>query len=293
LLRLIAGGRFGNQLFQYAAVRAQAKRLGVGMEIELTFWDKNPPSGSFSFWLDTLPIRARVIKYPAFGPLSSNSLVQRAHRRFIRPTFWHQYEEPLWEQDSRFFRLQPWTTVWGLFQSLFYLLPRDQEILSELNLWHAAPADAAKFANLIASRTTISVHVRRGDAIWRKDETGTLPVWQSGHLAYFEAAMDLMRRKIGQPTFLIFSDDIEWCKQSRIFRKDCEFIEADQFGDNPAIDLLLMSSCRHHIITNSTYSWWAAWAGLVDGKICILPNKWTQKYTTSELGLVCENWITL
>jgi Glycosyl transferase family 11 len=293
LLRLVPGGRLGNQLFQYAAVRAQAKRLGVGMEIELTFWDKNPPSESFTFWLDTLPIHARIIRYPAFGPLSSNSVVQRAYRRFVRPAFWKQYAEPLWQKDNRFFAIQSWTIVSGLFQSLFYLLPRDEEILSELSLWHAASSDAAEFAKLIGRQTSISVHVRRGDAIWRKDETGTLPVWQCHHVAYFEAAIDLMRKKVSHPIFLIFSDDIKWCKQSGLFKKDCEFIEPDQFGNNPAIDLLFMSSCKHHIITNSTYSWWAAWAALEDEKICILPNKWTSKHTTRELGLVYENWIAL
>jgi Glycosyl transferase family 11 len=292
LLRLIPAGRLGNQLFQYAAVRAQAKRLGVGMEIELAFWDKNPPSESFLFWLDTLPIKAKVIRYPAFGPLSSNSVLQRAYRRLVRP-FWNYYAEPEWQKDEQFFAIQSWTKVSGFFQSLFYLLPRDEEILSELSLWHVASPDAAAFARSIGRQTSISVHVRRGDYVWGTDDYGTVPVWQSSHRAYFEAAMDLMRKRVAQPTFLIFSDDIQWCKQSGLFKKDCEFIQPDQFGNNPAIDLLFMSSCKHHIVTNSTYSWWAAWAALADEKICILPNKWTSKHTTRELGLVYENWITL
>ena len=292
MLRLVPEGRLGNQLFQYAAVRAQAKRLGVGVEIELAFWDRNPPSESFSFWLDTLPIKAKIIRYPAFGPLSSDSVFQRAYRRFVRPA-WKQYVEPEWQQDKQFFAIQPRTIVSGFFQSLFYLLPRDDEILSEVSLWHVASSDAAEFAKSIARQTSISVHVRRGDTVWIIDETGAVPVWQASHLAYFEAAMNLMRKKVSQPTFLIFSDDIQWCKQSGLFAKDCEFIEPNRFGNNPAIDLLFMSSCKHHIISNSTYSWWAAWAALEDDKICILPNNWTSKHKTRELGLVYKNWITL
>ena len=291
MLRLQAGGRLGNQLFQYYAVRAQAKRLGVGMEIELIFWDKNPPTDSFAFWLGTLPIKARVVEYPTFGPLSSNSLLQRAYRRFVRPAFWNQYSQPLLANDVRFFEIKPWTIVSGYFQSLFYLLPHDEEILSELSLWHAAPPDAVDFAKSIADQNYVSVHVRRGDAL--VNHAYALADWQPSHTAYFEAAMDLMRKKLGRPTFLIFSDDIEWCKQSELFKTDCEFIEPDRFGDNPAIDLLFMSNCRHHIMTNSTYSWWAAWATLNEEKICILPHKWTPNHTTAELGLVHENWITL
>jgi hypothetical protein len=293
LLRLLAGGRLGNQLFQYAAVRAQAQRLGVGMEIQLTFWEYNPPSGSFSFWLDTLPIQARIIKHSNCGALSLNRIVRRAYRRVVHPMLWNRYAEPLWEKDRKFFAIQPRTIVSGLFQSLFYLLPRDEGILSELSLWHGASPEAAECAKSIQVETNVSVHVRRGDAVWREDKTGTLPVWQSSHLNYFDAAMELMRRKLGHPKFLIFSDDIEWCKRSGIFRADCEFIETDRFGANPTIDLLLMSNCKHHIIANSTYSWWAAWAAPQDGNICILPKRWTPKHTSEELGLVYKNWIAL
>lgn len=278
---------------QYAAVRAQAKRLGVDLEIDTLFCSRGGAGDSFSFWLDTLPIKARIISYPASGPWSAHGPVQRSHRKFIWPLLWSRYAQPIWENDSRFFAIRPRTIVSGYFQSLFYLLPRDDEILAELSLWNVATPEIKERAQAIARQTAVSVHVRRGDAVWRQDESDTLPVWQSSHIAYFEAAMDLIRGKIAKPTFLIFSDDIDWCKQAGIFGKDCEFIETDRFGGNPAIDLLLMSNCRHHIMTNSTYSWWAAWASLGDDKICILPKQWTPKHTTAELDLVYRNWITL
>lgn len=274
-------------------MRAQAKRLGVGFEIDLQFCNRSPNGESFSFWLDSLPIKARVIGYPASGPWSAHGLAQRGYRKIVRPLSWRRYVQPSWQNDSRFFAIGPRTIVSGYFQSLFYLLPRDDEILAELSLWQVATTEIKERARAIADETTVSVHVRRSDAVRRPGESDALPVWQSSHLAYFEAAMNLVRKKTTNPTFLIFSDDIDWCKQAGIFGKDCEFVEADRFGDNPAIDLLLMSNCRHHIVTNSTYSWWAAWATLDDGKICVLPKAWTPNHATAELGLVCRNWITL
>jgi hypothetical protein len=276
---------------QYAAARAQAKRLGVDLEIDTVFC--GGVGQSFAFWLDTLPIGGRVIRYPACGPLSAHSLVQRGYRKIVLPLLWRRYEQPAWQNDSRFFAIRPQTIVSGYFQSLFYLLPRDDDILAELSLWNVATPEIRERAQAIARRTTVSVHVRRGDAVWRQGESDTLPVWQASHMDYFESAMALIRGKIANPTFLIFSDDIDWCKQAGIFGKDCEFIETNRFGDNPAIDLLLMSNCRHHIMTNSTYSWWAAWATLGDDKICILPKQWSPKHATAELGLVYRNWITL
>jgi hypothetical protein len=291
LIRLVIAGRFGNQLFQYAAVRAQAKRLGVGLEIDLQFCSRSPDGASFSFWLDTLPIKARIIDYPVSGPAAAESALQRGYRKLIRRLFWQRYVQPTWTEDGAFFAIRPWTVVSGYFQSLFYLLPRDDEILAELSLWAVATPQIEANARALARETSVSVHVRRRDAL--VDHAARLPNWQPGHVAYFDNAMQLMRRKVAHPTFFIFSDDIEWCKQAAIFRKDCEFVAANGFGDNPAIDLLLMSNCRHHIVTNSSYSWWAAWSTLDDDKICILPTKWTPKDATADLGLVHRNWITL
>jgi Glycosyl transferase family 11 len=291
LIRLLIAGRFGNQLFQYAAARAQAKRLGVGLEIDLQFCARSPVGDSFAFWLDTLPIKARVISYPASGIGSANGLLQKSYRKIVRPIFWKRYVQPLWEQDSRFFAIEPWTIVSGYFQSLFYLMPRDEEILDELSFWSLATPKIKDFAASLARETSVSVHVRRGDAVINYGDR--LPVWQAGHVDYFENAMRLMRSRIARPKFYIFSDDIAWCRQTPIFGNDCEFVTPNQFGDHPAIDLLIMSHCRHHIVTNSSYSWWAAWMTLDDDKICILPSKWTPNDTTAGLGLVYRNWITL
>jgi hypothetical protein len=291
LIRLVVAGRFGNQLFQYAAVRAQAKRLGVDLEIDLQFCNCGPSRDSFSFWLDSLPIKARVIDYPASGPGSANSLLQKGYRKLIRPLFWHRYVQPTWQRDSAFFAIRPRTLVSGYFQSLFYLMPRDDEILDELSLWNVATPQVKACAQALARETSVSVHVRRGDALVNHGDR--LPDWQPGHIAYFDNAMQLMRKKLTRPTFFVFSDDIDWCRQAPIFGNDCEFFAANKFGDNPAIDLLLMSNCRHHIVTNSSYSWWAAWMTLDDDKICVLPSRWTPKDATDEVGLVYRNWITL
>jgi hypothetical protein len=293
LIRLIPSGRLGNQLFQYVAVRAQAKRVGADLEIDPQFYAGGSASSSFGFWLDTLPIKARTIRYPASGPLSAHGIVKRGFRQIVQPLLWKKYVQAPWTFDSGFFAIGPRTIVSGFFQSLFYLLPRDDEILAEVDFAHAAPAQAIARARSIASDGFVSVHVRRGDAVWRRGESDTLPVWQDDYLSYVEAAMDLIRGKSARPTFLIFSDDIEWCKRTAAFGRDCEFLETNQFGDNPAIDLLLMSACRHHVLANSSYSWWAAWAAPADDGMCVVPRKWTQRDTTEALRLVSPGWIVL
>lgn len=290
-IRLIAAGRLGNQLIQYVAVRAQAKRAGAELEIDLQYLQAEL-SDSFAFWLETLPIKARVIRYPKKGLGAAHGIPLRAYRKLIQPLLWKRYDQPLWSQDKKFFDVGPGTMVTGYFQSLFYLLPRDEEVMSDVDLRAAASSEALSFADTIERTGFVSIHVRRGDAVWQQGESDTLPAWQPDYLTYVEAAMDLVRRKVERPKFLIFSDDIEWCKTVSIFGRDCEFVEPDRFGRNPAIDMLFMSVCRHHIIANSTFSWWAAWVRPED-KICILPKQWTARDTTQALGLVCPGWIAL
>lgn len=291
MLRLLIAGGLGNQLFQYAAVRAQAKRLGVALALDPLFQQQRAPQDRYSFWLPTLPIRAQILRYPHSGPLSAHAALPRVYRRTVRPLLWRRYDQPLWTEDPRFFRIRPQTIVQGYFQSLFYLVPRDEEILSEVDPRRIAPKEAREFARTIEGGRYVSVHVRRGDYV---SDPALSPVFgRLDYASYLGAAMALMRKKAGRASFLVFSDDIEWCKGSGIFGRDSEFVQTDSFGPNPAIDLLFMAVCRHHIIANSSYSWWAAWAYLNEEKICILPKEWTADRSTQSLGLSCRHWFCL
>ena len=81
-----------------------------------------------------------------------------------------------------------------------------------------------------------------------------------------------MRGKIDGARFFVFSDDPAWCRG--IFTAgDTEVLgHSDPFA--PLVDLHLMSLARHHIIANSSYSWWAAWLGEKPGQNVLMPDKW-------------------
>lgn len=287
MLRLLITGGLGNQLFQYYAARSQAKRLGVELEIDLQFSSENASRNIYALWVQTLPIRARIVRYPNRGPLTTHSAVQRAYRKFIRPMFWHRYTQPPFSQDPAFFQIRPRTIVSGYFESLFYVTPRDEEILSEMDLWKVSPLLAVEYAKLISNSNYISIHVRRGE--WLNIDRYHVINYEK----YTVSAMNYFKNKMNKPKFLVFSDDIAWCKQSGVFGVDCDFVEADKFGPNPAIDLLLMSACSHHIIANSTFSWWAAWMYDREDKITILPRHWFVGHTSDSLGLAHPRWVTL
>lgn len=105
----------------------------------------------------------------------------------------------------------------------------------------------------------VSIHVRRGDYVGNKFY---VDLFGNG---YYERAMALFP----DDQFIVFSDDIEWCKQQEIF-KGCAFSE----GNDEITDMNMMASCKHNIIANSSYSWWAAYLNPNLGKRVIAPKDW-------------------
>lgn len=104
----------------------------------------------------------------------------------------------------------------------------------------------------------VAIHVRRGDYV---NNSFYVDLTQTNY--YIEAMLNFPDSK-----FLIFSDDIEWCKHQDMF-KDCEFSE----GNNELEDMNLMASCVGHIIANSSFSWWGAYISPYTKKV-IYPSQW-------------------
>lgn len=117
----------------------------------------------------------------------------------------------------------------------------------------------AMFGQGITSIDQVSIHVRRGDYVNNPFYTDL------SKTDYYEKAMAMFPGG----DFLVFSDNIDWCKQQEIFR-GCEFAE----GNDEVTDLNLMASCKHNIIANSSFSWWAAYLNPNPHKKVIAPKKW-------------------
>jgi len=136
----------------------------------------------------------------------------------------------------------------------------------------------------IMGSESVSIHIRRGDYITIKKNKS---IYNICEMDYYDAAIDYIRINCLKPTFYIFSDDIEWAKQN---------IVGDEFfyiSDNePIYDLWLMSLCKHNIIANSTFSWWAASLNTNKSKIVIAPEKWYANIKSNALtSFIPGNWI--
>jgi hypothetical protein len=118
-----------------------------------------------------------------------------------------------------------------------------------------------------SSKHPVSLHVRRGDSVLPVEGKVVLP------MDYYSDAISLFKQRLADPTFFVFSDDLPFVKENLPRDQKVVFVgHNDTFTAHE--DLRLMSACHHHIIANSTFSWWGAWLNPRPDKMVIAPRNW-------------------
>ncbi len=141
------------------------------------------------------------------------------------------------------------------------------------------------FIKQIENEETVAVHFRRGDFVNNHFHGGICD------LNYYKRSIGLISKIVKYPLFIFFSDDPNWVKDQG-FDIDHIVVDWNLDGKN-ARDMHLMSLCKHQILSNSGFGWWAAWLNLNENKIVITPKKWfnDSRYDTSVL--IPEEWISI
>ena len=102
---------------------------------------------------------------------------------------------------------------------------------------------------------------------------------------YFYKAVNIIQEKVENPVFIVFSDDVEWVKQNMQFDGEVYY----ETGNDPIWEKLrLMSSCKHFVISNSTFSWWAQYLSTNDNKVVIATSRWNNKIKNKDIYQ--DNW---
>lgn len=152
----------------------------------------------------------------------------------------------------------------------------------ELEEW---PEQLLRYKALIdCCCNSLSVHIRRGDYFSPK-HIGTYGVCDA---SYFEHAIEFLQKKQGKCQLFIFSDDIDWVKENISLPDDAVIIEnydVPQFAY-----IYLMSLCKHHIISNSSFSWWGAVLNDQTDGMVIAPKRWT---LTSDKTIALDKWVRI
>src|SRR5262249_39041231 len=139
----------------------------------------------------------------------------------------------------------------------------------------------------ILSTDAVGLHVRRGDYL--------LPEGAHMHIIgmdYYRRAAELISERVLNPHFFVFSDDIQWCARTLDIRYPHTFVVQDQPSERwTAADFRLMTLCKHFVIANSTFSWWAAWLGSHQDKIVVAPSEWIHNDTEGSKAITPVSWV--
>jgi hypothetical protein len=140
--------------------------------------------------------------------------------------------------------------------------------------------------NILSHKNSVSIHVRRGDYL-HGNELRVLDI------EYYETSIKRLLDLVdNDPFYYVFSDDIDWCKEHFKGKRTIHFVEINK-GIHSYKDMFLMASCKHNIISASTFSWWAAYLNNNPDKIVVAPKFWyTSKYRYKEnFDLKVPGWI--
>jgi hypothetical protein len=175
----------------------------------------------------------------------------------------------------------------GYWQSEEYFKNIRDIILEDLTLLSNPDKENKKMLKRINNSNSVCLHVRRDDYV-------SNPLLQKFHgnltPEYYNKAINSICDRIIDPEFYIFSDEPEWCKRNIITNRPHTYVDING-PDKAPEDLQLMSACKHFIIANSSFSWWAAWLSENKKKIIIAPKRWYRK--KDEGDIVPKRWIRI
>lgn len=282
-------GGLGNQLFQYAA----GKALAVLHNTELILDTKMLGNTSSRvtprhFELDCFSVAGRMAYK---GEIQLLPIVRYAPWIFNCMSSWKLRQERGQDFDPNFHLAPDRTYLWGYWQSHRYFADIADALFQELSATQPLSRRNEELSKEIAESNSVALHVRRGDYVSLSTAAkyhGALP------LDYYIRALGSLQGLLDHPRFYVFSDDPAWCAEHLPLRpKETVFI-AHNHGKNSWQDLVLMSLCHHHIIANSSFSWWGAW--LADqrwgsaNRLVFAPERWFVARSTNLKDRFPDKW---
>ena len=286
-------GGLGNQMFQYALASIVAKKNDASVLLDLSFFDQrekrlgHTPRNFELTVFNNSYTRASTSDFFFFTQLPVFNKVKRE----LGLTYPKIYNEPSFEFHMDILLSKTPIYIKGYFQSYRYFVGYEYFIRKLFSF----PVDKLdvinkELLNTIQSLNTIAIHIRRGDYVSDKI---TAENHGSCSFGYYLESIKLLTSKKNDFTLVFFSDDSDWVEeQFRDLAYSKIFVHHNKEG-NSWKDMLLMSSCSHNIIANSSFSWWAAWLNGNTCKTVIAPKKWFAENEKSINDLIPPEWTRL
>jgi hypothetical protein len=289
-------GGLGNQMFQYALGYSLARRHQQILRLDVRYLrerrsGKDSSGGKFvarDYALDSFgieansPSRVELIRFGvAFGSFRVRYLMGRILDRLgcaVVAQRTKRFEARVFSRGTSLY-------VDGYWQSEKYFEDVARELRATFNFDRVDQSgEVAALAGQISQTNSICLIVRRGDYVG----SATLDVVGP---SYFERAMARMAECVEGGTVFVFTDDGEWCQRNLRFDRPWRLIDDRAVGNQFFSKFFLMTRCRHFIIPNSTFAWWAAWLGEHPAKVVIAPETWSAAGADEDFDVIPASWI--
>ena len=291
IISQIIGG-LGNQMFQYAVGRTLALRHNVPLRLDISAFNCYGLHQGFELervFASPTEVATGKEVHDILGWQSSAN-IQRILKRLNWPFLCRQglIVEPQFNYWSEINSAPCDSYLIGYWQSEKYFLDNARIIRSDFTFRSPLDIPNRGLALTIGQANAVSLHIRRGDYTKNPKINATHGVCP---IEYYQSAVKYITEQVEAPRFFVFSDDIAWAQANLKLNFPCHFVGHNQ-GRDSYIDMQLMSLCKHHIIANSSFSWWGAWLNPSEDKIVIAPKKWFVNESNT-VDLLPLSWITV
>ena len=280
-------GGLGNQMFQYALGLRLAKKNGTGLVLDTVHLGDRFPRANFTY---------RTFDLDIFDIVPRTTAISKLQHALPVPGVWLGLDllsmnvrqalggsRVIYEKGDRFnadvLDERGDIVLFGRWESERYFFDAADDVRAAFRFRRPLEGKAKEIANEVRSCESVSLHVRRGDYVNFKNVEAAMGKTDTG---YFERAIAHVAGRVPSPRFFVFSDDIAWCRANIRPPYQTVYLDEASAGPKAAFHLELMSLCKHHIIANSTFSWWGAWLDRNPKKIVVAPRRWKQDIVPAE-----------
>ncbi|MFA5776669.1 MAG: alpha-1,2-fucosyltransferase [Patescibacteria group bacterium] len=283
MIKVILKGGLGNQMFQYACGKSLSLATEQELILDTTFLKSRLPLSGFTYRdyeLNIFNVHERMasfsksvfvskyLSYPAF--------------RLIKKLWGSGYVLESFEKQYIYFPelfsiSRDNLIIEGYWTSYKYFKAHEKEVRE---IFDTAKLYDEKYSDIegeIAGSNAVSINIRRGDYLNKVNANFFTYLGE----AYYKSAIDIIRKKVENPKFFVFSyDDPEWIKNVLEFKNDeLTIVDNKYIGERFKTYLRLMSLCKHNIISNSTFAFWGAWLNNNLNKCVVCPTSWVKGKT--------------
>lgn len=279
-------------MFQYAFGLRQARAAGTELAIDLSLLLDRARGKDHVYRDYDLTIFAMQPKFTVAPGLlrflykSNSSKVGKAMRgwtargkKYVR--------EPHFHVDEKILKMREDGIIYeGWWQSERYFSDIAPEIRKAFAFRTPVLPESQELLRSIRENNSICLNVRRTDFL-------KTPELNSTNKDYFLRAAAEIAKTVELPHFFIFSDDVEWCAENLDLPYPTILVTHAHKGQKFGNYLQLMTQCKHFIIPNSSFAWWAVWLSESVDKQVIAPKNWFATGEFDTRDLVPEKWVRM